>query len=113
VMKEWQGNYLSQLESSFLNLSIGYLYTSTQVSEKMAAETGDFRRRFKPPVSQDAKPSHPAIQRGYPPEMLGLVLLHQGLGVSFLYVICFRSTDSFKRGHTHTVVSRVIFVSTI
>jgi hypothetical protein len=36
------------------------LYRTTQVSGKIAAETGGFRRRFKPPFSQDAKPSHPA-----------------------------------------------------
>jgi hypothetical protein len=36
------------------------LYNSTQVSGKIAAETGGFRRRFKPPFSLDAKPSQNA-----------------------------------------------------
>jgi hypothetical protein len=36
------------------------LYSTTQVSRKIATETGGFRRRFKPPFSQDSKPSHPA-----------------------------------------------------
>jgi hypothetical protein len=37
------------------NLNMISNYTPTQVSGKMAAETGGFRRRFKPPFSQDAK----------------------------------------------------------
>jgi hypothetical protein len=36
------------------------LYSPTQVSGKIAAETGTLQRRFKPPFSQDAKPTHPA-----------------------------------------------------
>jgi hypothetical protein len=34
-------------------------YSPTKVSGKVAAETGGFRRRFRPPFSQDAKPSRP------------------------------------------------------
>src|SRR5271170_914813 len=36
------------------------LYTTTQVSGKNSSRTGGFRRRFKPPVSQNAKPNRPA-----------------------------------------------------
>src|SRR2546423_1268300 len=40
-------------------INLSRIYSPTQVSGKMAAETGGFRRRFKPPFSQNAKPRHP------------------------------------------------------
>ena len=49
------------------------VYSSTQVSGKIVAETGGFQRRFKPPFSQDAKPSHPAstaLGKPNPPTLL-------------------------------------------
>jgi hypothetical protein len=46
---------------------VGKRRDSGGITGKIAAETGGFRRRFKPPFSQDAEPSHPALGKPEPP----------------------------------------------
>jgi hypothetical protein len=63
VSRALTGDKIPTQEQVILDFGI---YIPTQVSGEIAAETGGFRRRFKPLFPQDAKPNRPlTADRGY------------------------------------------------